>query len=179
MFVGEPEDAMLQLALLESADRLGDVASLTWRDAAGGPVISHRAHGSFNRFPTMPYPAWDLVALERYALPLVNKRYSRGTILAPIPCDFLLRPYTRGTSSGTKPEALVDGIERRSRDRVDSFIVATPSPHAIVYGVLHELIARQLPSWFGNARGQSEDPAFVHRFNAPASGCSHSARSAD
>ena len=23
----------------------------------------------------MPYPAWDLVALDRYALPLVNKPY--------------------------------------------------------------------------------------------------------
>src|SRR5262245_44929879 len=32
MFVGEPEDAMLQLAQLESTDQLGEIASLTWRN---------------------------------------------------------------------------------------------------------------------------------------------------
>ena len=76
MFVGEPEEAMLQLACLASIDSLAEVASLTWRNAAaGGAVVPHRAHGSFNGFMTMPYPAWDLVALDRYALPLVDKRY--------------------------------------------------------------------------------------------------------
>ncbi len=89
MLVGEPEDAIVRLAQLPSIDRLGDVPSLTWRDATGS-VRPHMSHGTFAQFASMPYPAWDLVALNRYALPLVNKRYvivetSRG---CPYTCDF-------------------------------------------------------------------------------------------
>ncbi|MBW8712548.1 MAG: cobalamin-dependent protein, partial [Acidobacteria bacterium] len=96
MFVGEPEDAILQLARLDSVERAGEVDSLTWR--AGGTVMPHRSHGSFSGFTAMPYPAWDLVALDRYALPLVNKRYvivetSRG---CPYTCDFCVAPIHQG-----------------------------------------------------------------------------------
>src|SRR5687768_15538167 len=61
MFVGEPEDAALQLAQLESLAGAIEIPSLTVRpEGAAGPVIPHRSHGSFSRFLTMPYPAWDL-----------------------------------------------------------------------------------------------------------------------
>src|SRR5690349_7828259 len=42
MFVGEPEDAIVQLASLDSLDRVGDVASLTWR--VGTVVVPHKTH---------------------------------------------------------------------------------------------------------------------------------------
>ena len=63
MFVGEPEDAALQLARLEAGrglllDCQPDVAR---RD---GTIVPHRAHGSFTGFLGMPYPAWDLVPLK-------------------------------------------------------------------------------------------------------------------
>ena len=57
MFVGEPEDGVMQLAQLDSLARCGEVPSLTWREP-GGPVLPHRAHGSFSSFLTSPYPAW-------------------------------------------------------------------------------------------------------------------------
>src|SRR5262249_53328733 len=42
MFVGEPEEGVLQLATLETVDRAGDVPSLTWwKD---GAIVPHRAH---------------------------------------------------------------------------------------------------------------------------------------
>jgi radical SAM superfamily enzyme YgiQ (UPF0313 family) len=177
MFVGEPEDAMLQLALLPSTDRIGEVSSLTWRTPTGA-VVPHQAHGSFTRFPTMPYPAWDLLALERYALPLVNKRYvivetSRG---CPYACDFCVAPIHQGHKFRERnAKTLVDEIERTHRELgVDFFYLwgDTVTLNVKSFSAFcDELIARKLPiQWFGNARADNlTDPAFVHRLKQ--SGC--------
>jgi anaerobic magnesium-protoporphyrin IX monomethyl ester cyclase len=177
MMVGEPEDAIVQLALLESADRVGDVPSVTWRNAAGA-VVPHRSHGSFAQFAAMPYPAWDLVALDRYALPLVNKRYvivetSRG---CPYTCDFCVAPIHQGHKFRERSaKALVDEIERTHRELgVDFFYLwgDTVTLNVKTFSAFcDELIARNLPiQWFGNARADNlTDPAFVHRLRR--SGC--------
>ena len=170
MFVGEPEEAVRQTALLESAARLGDVASLTWR--ANGEVVPHRAHGTFTGFLESAPPAWDLLALEHYALPMVNKPYvlvetSRG---CPYSCDFCVAPIHQGhkfreRSAGT----LVDEIERCHRELgVDFFYLWGDTVTLNVKSFTafcDELIARKLPiQWFGNARADNlTDPAFVHR----------------
>jgi len=177
MFVGEPEEAIVQLAQLPSVDHAGDVASLTWRDGTG-TVRSHRSHGGFARFATMPYPAWDLVALDRYALPLVNQRYvivetSRG---CPYTCDFCVAPIHQGHKFRERSaKALVDEIERTHRERgVDFFYLwgDTVTLNVKTFSAFcDELIARNLPiQWFGNARADNlTDPAFVHRLRR--SGC--------
>jgi anaerobic magnesium-protoporphyrin IX monomethyl ester cyclase len=177
MFVGEPEDAIAQLAQLPSAGSVGDVPSITWRDATG-VVRAHRSHGSFARFATMPYPAWDLVALDRYALPLVNRRYvivetSRG---CPYTCDFCVAPLHQGHKFRERSaKALVDEIERTHRERgVDFFYLwgDTVTLNVKTFSAFcEELIARDLPiQWFGNARADNlTDPAFVHRLKR--SGC--------
>lgn len=177
MFVGEPEDAIVQLAQLESIDRAGDVPALTWRHS-GGVVVPHRAHGSFARFATMPYPAWDLLALDRYALPLVNKRYvivetSRG---CPYTCDFCVAPIHQGHKFRERSaKSLVDEIERTHRERgVDFFYLwgDTVTLNVKTFSAFcDELIARDLPiHWFGNARADNlTDSAFVHRLKR--SGC--------
>jgi radical SAM superfamily enzyme YgiQ (UPF0313 family) len=177
MFVGEPEDAIAQLAQLPSADRVGDVPSITWRDRTG-QVRPHRAHGSFARFATMPYPAWDLVALDRYALPLVNRRYvivetSRG---CPYTCDFCVAPIHQGHKFRERSgKSLVDEIERTYRERgVDFFYLwgDTVTLNVKTFSAFcDELIARNLPiQWFGNARADNlTDPAFVQRLKR--SGC--------
>jgi anaerobic magnesium-protoporphyrin IX monomethyl ester cyclase len=177
MFVGEPEDGIVQLAQLPSIDRLADVPSLTWRDATG-IVRPHSSHGSFVRFASMPYPAWDLVALDRYALPLVNKRYvivetSRG---CPYTCDFCVAPIHQGHKFRERSaKALVDEIERTHRELgVDFFYLwgDTVTLNVKTFSAFcEELIARNLPiQWFGNARADNlTDPAFVHRLKR--SGC--------
>jgi anaerobic magnesium-protoporphyrin IX monomethyl ester cyclase len=177
MFVGEPEDAMLQLALLPSIDRIGEVPSLTWRSPEGA-IHPHRAHGSFAGFATMPYPAWDLLTLDRYALPLVNKRYvivetSRG---CPYTCDFCVAPIHQGHKFRERSaKALVDEIERTHRELgVDFFYLwgDTVTLNVKSFSAFcDELIARKLPiQWFGNARADNlTDPAFVHRLKQ--SGC--------
>lgn len=171
MFVGEPEEAALQLALLDSTARLHEVASLTWREP-GGPVVPHRAHGSYNGFLTMPYPAWDLVPLRNYGLPLADKPYvmietSRG---CPYSCDFCVAPIHQGHKFRERSAtALVDEIERTHREYgIEYFYLwgDTVTLNVKSFSAFcDELIARKLPiHWFGNARADNlTDPAFVHR----------------
>jgi radical SAM superfamily enzyme YgiQ (UPF0313 family) len=170
MFVGEPEDAALQLASLESLDQLEDVPSLTFR--RGGTIVPHRAHGSFSGFLNAPYPAWDLVALDRYSLPLVNKPYvlvetSRG---CPYSCDFCVAPIHQGHKFRERSaKALVDQIERSYRELGVEFFYLWGDTVTLnvksFTAFCDELIARALPiQWFGNARADNlTDPAFVHR----------------
>jgi radical SAM superfamily enzyme YgiQ (UPF0313 family) len=170
MFVGEPEEAALQVASLESLDRLGEVPSLTWRQGAG--VHQHRAHGVFSGFLQSAPPAWDLLSLEHYALPMVNKPYvlvetSRG---CPYSCDFCVAPIHQGHKFRERSaKALVDEIERCHRELGVEFFylwgdTVTLNVKAFT-AFCDELIARKLPiQWFGNARADNlTDPAFVHR----------------
>src|SRR5689334_13079925 len=68
MIVGEPEDAILSLALQAAFDP-SSVSSLVWR--RGAEVLPNTTRGSFSGFASMPYPAWDLLDLRRYRLPMV------------------------------------------------------------------------------------------------------------
>jgi radical SAM superfamily enzyme YgiQ (UPF0313 family) len=176
MFVGEPEDAAMALARLESAGDLSSIPSLTWR--RDGAIVPHRAHGSFAGFLQMPYPAWSLVPLESYCLPLVDRRYvivetSRG---CPYACDFCVAPIHQGHKFRERgAKALVDEIERGYREfGIDFFYLwgDTVTLNVKSFSAFcEELIARNLPvRWFGNARADNlTDPAFVHRLRR--SGC--------
>lgn len=171
MFVGEPEDALMQVARLDSLAALGEVPSLTWR-RPDGSVVPHRSHGSYAGFMQMPMPAWDLLPLGDYALPMVNKRYvivetSRG---CPYTCDFCVAPIHQGHKFRERgAKALVDEIERVYREHgVEFFYLWGDTVTLNVKSFTtfcDELIARQLPvQWFGNARADNlTDPAFVHR----------------
>ncbi len=170
MFVGEPEEALTALAALDSLDRLHEVPSLTFR--RNGTVTPHRAHGQFTAFPQTPSPAWDLLALEHYALPMVNKPYvlvetSRG---CPYTCDFCVAPIHQGHKFRERSaKVLVDEIEKAHRELgVDFFYLWGDTVTLNVKSFTafcDELIARNLPiQWFGNARADNlTDPAFVHR----------------
>jgi radical SAM superfamily enzyme YgiQ (UPF0313 family) len=177
MFVGEPEDAALKLALLDSPDQLSTIPSLTWRPstalgAGSSSIVPHTAQGSYSGFATMPFPAWDLVPMKLYSLPLVNRPYvivetSRG---CPYSCDFCVAPIHQGHKFRERsPKALVDEIERSYRDfGIDFFYLwgDTVTLNVKTFTAFcDELIARNLPiQWFGNARADNlTDPAFVHR----------------
>jgi radical SAM superfamily enzyme YgiQ (UPF0313 family) len=177
MFVGEPEDAALQLAQLDSLDELGTIPSLTWRRpstalAPGGDIVPHAAQGSYTGFLDMPFPAWDLVPLRSYNLPLVNRPYtivetSRG---CPYACDFCVAPIHQGHKFRERSaRAIVDEIERGYREHgLDFFYLwgDTVTLNVKTFTAFcDELIARQLPiQWLSNARADNlTDPAFVHR----------------
>ena len=170
MFVGEPEDGAVQLAQLTSFDQAGDVANLTWR--RGSAIFPHRAHGTFAGFPQMPFPAWDLLDLKAYSLPLVDKPYiiietSRG---CPYTCDFCVAPIHQGHKFRERnPKVLVDEIEKSYRELGVEFFYLWGDTVTLnvksFTAFCDELIARNLPiQWFGNARADNlTDPAFVHR----------------
>jgi anaerobic magnesium-protoporphyrin IX monomethyl ester cyclase len=170
MFVGEPEDGVRQLASLTSLDQLGEVPNLTWRK--GDDVVPHRAHGSFAGFLQLPFPAWDLLDLKNYSLPLVDRPYvivetSRG---CPYSCDFCVAPIHQGHKFRERSaKVLVDEIERGYRELGIEFFYLwgdTVTLNVKSFTTFcDELIARQLPiQWFGNARADNlTDPAFVHR----------------
>jgi len=182
MFVGEPEDAAVQLARLESLDELGTIPSVTWRKPSTGPdagtIVPHAAQGQFAGFQNMPYPAWDLVPLDSYSLPLVNRPYtivetSRG---CPYACDFCVAPIHQGHKFRERSaKAIVDEIERGYREfGIDFFYLWGDTVTLNVKSFTafcDELIARNLPiQWFGNARADNlTDPAFVHRLRT--AGC--------
>jgi len=170
MIVGEPEDGLVALATLPSADRLEDVPSLTFR--RGSEIVPHRAHGTFANFLEAPYPAWELLDLTRYRLPLVDEPYvlvetSRG---CPYSCDFCVAPIHQGHKFRERSaKALVDEIERGYRQFGLKFFYLwgdTVTLNVKSFSAFcEELIARRLPiQWFGNARADNlGDPAFVKR----------------
>lgn len=176
MFVGEPEDGALALAALESLDGLEDVPSLTFR--RGSEVVPHRAHGSFTGFLTAPMPAWDLLDLSQYSLPLVDKSYvivetSRG---CPYTCDFCVAPVHQGHKFRERSAtAIVDEMAHMSRAHGVKFFYLWGDTVTLnvksFSAICEEIISRGLDvQWFGNARADNlQDPAFTARLRK--SGC--------
>lgn len=179
MIVGEPEEGVLALAGLETIDALtpGRIPSLTYR-RSDGTLVPHLERGAYADFPSMPYPAWDLLPLGNYRLPLAGKSYvlvetSRG---CPYSCDFCVVPLHQGHKFRERgAKTLVDEIERSKRELgVEYFYLwgDTVTLNVRTFSEFcEELIARNLNiQWFGNARADNlTDPAFVHRLRR--SGC--------
>lgn len=176
MFVGEPEDGIVALAALDSLGELDAIECLTFR--RGADVVPHRVKGSFAGFATMPFPAWDLLPLDAYTLPLEGKPYvlvetSRG---CPYTCDFCVAPLHQGHRFRERdPGTLVDEIARAKQALgVQHFYLwgDTVTLNAKTFSrFCDELVARDLGiRWFGNARADNlTDPAFVKRLRD--SGC--------
>ena len=177
MLVGEPEDAAVALATRDSLDSLDDVPGVVWR-GADGKVNPPQGHGAFAGFKDMPFPAWDLLPLANYRLPMVSEPYiivetSRG---CPYSCDFCVAPIHQGHKFRERdPKTLVDEIERAKRELGVRYFYLwgdTVTLNQKTFGAFcEELIARDLNvQWFGNARADNlTDPAFVHRLRR--SGC--------
>jgi radical SAM superfamily enzyme YgiQ (UPF0313 family) len=170
MFVGEPEDGILALALLPSLAAIDQIPSLTYR--RGAEVVPQRAHGVFSGFLDAPYPAWDLLDLRHYSLPIAGQPYvlveaSRG---CPYSCDFCVAPIHQGHKFREKSaKAMVDEIERGHREFGLTYFYLwgdTVTLNVKSFSAFcDELIARKLPiQWFGNARADNlTDEAFVRR----------------
>ncbi|MGE3842102.1 MAG: radical SAM protein [Vicinamibacterales bacterium] len=176
MFVGEPEDGVLALVELESLAQLDSIPSLTFR--RHGAIVPHRARGTFAGFADMPFPAWDLLPLDRYTLPVEGASYvlvetSRG---CPYSCDFCVAPIYHGHKFRERsPERVVDEIEHAKRTwGVRHFYLwgDTVTLNAKTFSHFCDLlIERQLNiHWFGNARADNlTNPEFVQRLSR--SGC--------
>src|SRR5262245_34475047 len=177
MVVGEPEDPVMALASRESLADLTGLTGVTWRKA-DGTIVPPNGQGAFAGFKSMPFPAWDLLPLANYRLPMVSESYvivetSRG---CPYSCDFCVAPIHQGHKFRERdPKALVDEIERAKRELGVRYFYLwgdTVTLNQKTFSAFcEELIARDLGiQWFGNARADNlTDPAFVHRLRR--SGC--------
>ena len=176
MIVGEPEDAAVALAALDSLANIESVPAITYR--TGDRIVPHRAHGSYTGFTSGPAPAWDLLDLSRYSLPLVNQPYaivesSRG---CPYSCDFCVAPIHQGHKFRERPAAaLVDEMAKmRTESGIRFFYLWGDTVTLNIKSfsaICEEIIARKLDiRWLGNARADNlQDPAFVDRLKR--SGC--------
>lgn len=176
MFVGEPEDGLVALTACESLSELDQIPSLTFR--LGDSIVPHRQPGRFAAFATAPFPAWDLVDLEEYRVPIIGRPYmivetSRG---CPYSCDFCVAPIHQGHQFRERSAAaIVDEMEegyRRFGVTVFYLWGDTVTLNVKTFSAFcEELIDRRLPiQWIGNARADNlVDPAFVRRLRQ--SGC--------
>ncbi|MFB3853297.1 MAG: radical SAM protein [Vicinamibacterales bacterium] len=176
MIVGEPEDAVMALADLPALEHGARVTGVTVR--IGGKVLPAEGRSGFAGFLDMPFPAWDLIPLRKYRLPLVNEPYvlietSRG---CPYSCDFCVAPIFQGHRFRERSaKVLVDEIERCNREfGVRYFYLWGDTVTLNVRSFTRfceELISRRLPvRWFANARADNlVDPQFVDMLRR--SGC--------
>lgn len=177
MLVGEPEEAIVALAACESLAHLDQVPSLTYRRTADD-IVAHKAHGVYHGFLTMPFPAWSMLPVRDYTLPLEGAPYllvetSRG---CPYSCDFCVAHIHQGHKFRERPaKDIVDEIERGQKEfGVNHFYLwaDTVTLNAKSFGQFcDEIVARGLNiKWFGNARADNlVDPEFVKKLKA--SGC--------
>ena len=176
MIAGEPEDAALSIATRETLDDAAGIEGVALRRE--GQVLPPAGKATWSGFAGMPYPAWDLLPLARYRLPLANKPYllvetSRG---CPYSCDFCIVPIHHGHKFRERdPAVVVDEIERGHREfGIEYFYLWGDTVTLNVKSFSRfcdELIARRLPiRWFANARADNlVDTAFVDRLKR--SGC--------
>jgi anaerobic magnesium-protoporphyrin IX monomethyl ester cyclase len=176
MVVGEPEDAVVAIAELESINQAAGIPGVVLR--TNGTIVANSGRGVFAGFLEMPTPAWDLLPLDRYRLPLVNQPYvlvetSRG---CPYTCDFCVVPLHHGHKFRERPASvLVDEIARAKRVHGIQYFYLwgdTVTLNAKTFSQFcEELIARDLGiQWFANARADNlVDLEFVKRLKR--SGC--------
>ena len=93
--IGEPEETVLQL-VEQNFDKLETIQGLCFRKR--GQVVLNSKRSGVRNLDALPVPAWDLLPLEKYTLPLTGDRYvmvevNRG---CPFTCDFCVVPITHG-----------------------------------------------------------------------------------
>ena len=122
---GEPEYILRDFALALRDDQpLGTVKGLIWKDR--GKIIYNEKKPFIEDMEKLPYPAWDLVDIKRYTLPITNRPFllvltGRG---CPYPCTFC----AASTFYGKKPrlrswKAIVSEIKHvKERYNINDFL---------------------------------------------------------
>ena len=110
--IGEPEYTVLDLVQNFNLSNLSNVSGIVWRN--GKEIFVNNRRNWIEDLNQLPQPAWDMLPLEKYILPFINKKYllvetSRG---CPFACDFCVAPLIHGYKFREKaPKIVVDEIE--------------------------------------------------------------------
>jgi anaerobic magnesium-protoporphyrin IX monomethyl ester cyclase len=115
----EPEETARELiaALAAGADPSG-VAGVTGRSAAGA-VVSAPDRPFLRDLDSLPFPAWDLIDLGRYRLPLSRRKFIMVNTLrgCPFGCTFCNARVYYGTAARARSAASVLDEVRTSLER--------------------------------------------------------------
>ncbi len=105
----EPEETLVALVeCLRNNNTIESVKGISFRDQAGN-VVHNSPRGYMPDLDSLPFPAWHLVDLNRYRLPLIGEKY---VILLPVRgCPYACSFCTTGTYYGKK-------LRRRSVSRM-------------------------------------------------------------
>lgn len=175
VIIGEPEETVLQIAE-QSGGRLETIHGLCYRKN-GQPICNPKRHGVQN-LDALPYPAWDLLPIEKYQLPLTGDRYvlvevNRG---CPFKCDFCVVPITHGHKFRERnPIKVVDEIEFLIHQyNLSAFYLwgdTVTLNKRFMQAFCDEIIKRKLAiKWFSNSRAEVIDSyEFAHKLKE--SGC--------
>ncbi|MDE0553002.1 MAG: radical SAM protein [Candidatus Poribacteria bacterium] len=175
VIIGEPEETVLQIAM-QKGNRLENVKGLCYRKN-GHPICNTERRGVQN-LDTLPYPAWDLLPLEKYCMPLTGDRYvlvevNRG---CPFKCDFCVVPITHGNKFRERdPIRVVDEIEFLIRHyKLSTFYLwgdTVTLDKRFMEAFCDEIIKRAiLIRWISNSRAETiNNQAFARKLKE--SGC--------
>jgi radical SAM superfamily enzyme YgiQ (UPF0313 family) len=114
---GEPEYTILDILNKDNLETLDEVNGIVWRN--GKEIKITKSRPWIEDLDTLPQPAWDLLPLEKYKLPFINKKYlivetSRG---CPFTCDFCVASLNHGIKFREKrPETVVNEIENLTKE---------------------------------------------------------------
>ncbi|WP_455387517.1 B12-binding domain-containing radical SAM protein [Petrachloros mirabilis] len=174
--VGEPEPAVLQICSTEDLERWREIDGVCFRK--DGEIFINTHPSRVSQLESLPEPAWDLLPLDAYRLPLLNEPYvlietSRG---CPPACDFCVVTLVHGKAFRQKSTAKIiteiENIYRRYKIRYFYLwgdTVTLGRSFLDEFGTL--LTEKALPvRWMGNTRVDTL-PSFEFVQSLKNSGC--------
>jgi anaerobic magnesium-protoporphyrin IX monomethyl ester cyclase len=165
----EPEETLAELInVLEKGGSIDTAAGISFKDPAGAVV--HNPPRAFIANPdSLPFPAWHLLDLDKYKLPLLGEKF---LILSPIrgcpyPCTFCTaRTYYGSKLRKRSIQRVIDEIEY-DRDRFgirEFFIWAdtfTADREYVVCFCRKVIDSRLSIRWTCNSRVDTVDPELL------------------
>jgi len=123
----EPEESLAALAAgLANGIGVESIKGLSYRDT-GGQVLHNPSRPFIKNLDSIPFPAWHLLDLKKYRLPLIGKKF---LILAPIrgcsyPCTFCTAQayYGRRPRKKTIPRVMDEMEYAMDRFGIDQFFI--------------------------------------------------------
>ena len=173
---GEPEFTVRDLALsLKNNHSLSKVEGLSYR--INDKIIHNPSRKFIENLDTIPFPAWDLIDVNKYRMPFTNKPFllvspSRG---CPYQCIFCNSQIYYGEKLRLRsPQRIGEEIEWvKTNFKVDSFLFWTESftlNKEFVMKLAEEILKKNLKiEWTCNSRVDSVDLELLQRMKE--SGC--------
>ncbi|HLJ68338.1 MAG TPA: radical SAM protein [Chloroflexota bacterium] len=118
VIAGEGEITLGELLRTLSAGRradVGEIPGLVFRDKACGEVVRTRPRPDLRDLDTLPFPAWDLVDVERYRAIWLTRHghYSMNMVTTrgcPFHCNWCAKPIWGQRYNSRSPENVVEEL---------------------------------------------------------------------